>query len=787
MVLSRYVGAQVRRKEDPRLITGSSMYVDDLRLPGMLHIALVRSPYPHATITGIDTSAALTMPGVVTVITGEELAAFCGPLEGGSSEGGSGEQGDRDEGAEEEIPTPATWAIARDRVRFVGEAVAAVVARSRYQAEDAVEAVDVSYEPLPSVANPEQGQTEGAALLYDEITGNIGMRWDRVHGDVEAAFRDAPVSTRQRIRSQRLCGVPMETRGIAAAPDPLTQGLTVWTSTQAPHWNRNDIAGALGLSTTQVRAIAPEVGGGFGVKIGSYQEDFIVAALAHKLKRPTKWIETRSENFLATHHGRDQWADIEIAAEKNGKLRGLRINVVQDLGAYAKGTDLPELTGRMAAGCYDIPALEFHAIGVYTNTMAVGAYRGAGRPEAAFYIERAMDLLADEAGLDPAEVRRTNFIPPFDHSYTTAAGEQYDTGDYDKALTKALEVSGYTELRRQQAEGRKQGRYLGIGLASYVEICGFGPFESATVRVEPSGDVTIYTGISPHGQGQETTFSQLAADNLGADFERTFVHHGDTLNTPQGNGTMGSRGLAVGGGALMLSIEKVRNKASRIAAHLLEAAVEDIELADGRYQVRGVPDRGVTLSDIAKAAYDDADDLPSDIDAGLESTDYFRPDDETFPFGTHIAVVEVFPETGQVELQRFISVDDPGVIISPMLVSGQVHGGLAQGIGQALFEEITYDDQGEMITGTLNDYAIPRAEAFPTFETHHTETPTFLNPLGAKGIGEAATIGSTPATANAVIDALEPFGVRHVDVPCTPEKVWRAIQEGQAARATAAD
>ncbi len=787
MVLSRYVGAQVRRKEDPRLITGSSMYVDDLRLPGMLHIALVRSPYPHATITEIDTSAALTMPGVVTVVTGEELAAFCGPLEGGSSEGGSGEQGDRDEGAADEIPTPATWAIARDRVRFVGEAVAAVVARSRYQAEDAAEAVDVSYEPLPSIANPEQGQATGAALLYDEIAGNIGMRWDRVHGDLKAAFQGAPVTTKQRIRSQRLCGVPMETRGIAAAPDPLTQGLTVWTSTQAPHWNRNDIAGALGLSTTQVRAIAPEVGGGFGVKIGSYQEDFIVAALAHKLKRPAKWIETRSENFLVTHHGRDQWADIEIAADRNGKLRGLRINVVQDLGAYAKGTDLPELTGRMAAGCYDIPALEFHAIGVYTNTMAVGAYRGAGRPEAAFYIERAMDLLADEAGLDPAEVRRINFIPPFDHSYTTATGEQYDTGDYDKALTKALEVSGYEELRRQQAEGRKEGRYLGIGLASYVEICGFGPFESATVRVEPSGDVTVYTGISPHGQGQETTFSQLAADNLGADFERIFVHHGDTLNTPQGNGTMGSRGLAVGGGALMLSIEKVRNKASRIAAHLLEAAVEDIELADGRYQVRGVPDRGVTLAEIAKAAYDDADDLPADIDAGLESTDYFRPDDETFPFGTHIAVVEVFPETGQVELRRFISVDDPGVIISPMLVSGQVHGGLAQGIGQALFEEITYDDQGEMITGTLNDYAIPRAEAFPTFETHHTETPTFLNPLGAKGIGEAATIGSTPATANAVIDALEPFGVRHVDVPCTPEKVWRAIQDGQAAQATAAD
>jgi carbon-monoxide dehydrogenase large subunit len=788
MVLSRYVGAEVRRKEDPRLITGSSMYVDDLRLPGMLHVALVRSPYPHATITGIDASAALAMPGVVAVITGDQLAEFCGPLAGGSGEGGSGEQGDEDEGADDEIPTPQTWPIARDRVRFVGEAVAAVVAASRYQAADAVDAVQVDYQELPSVADPERARQPGAPSLYDEIPDNIGARWDRVHGDVDAAFRDAPVVVKQRIRSQRLCGVPMEGRAVAAAPDPMTRGLTVWTSTQAPHWNRNDIAGALGLATTQVRAIAPEVGGGFGVKIGSYQEDFIVAAVAHKLRRPATWSETRSENFLVTHHGRDQWADLEVAADQNGKLRGLRVNVLQDLGAYPKGTDLPELTGRMIAGCYDVPALEFHAVSAYTNTMAVGAYRGAGRPEAAYYIERAMDLVADEAGLDPAEVRRLNFIAPFTSGYTTAAGEKYDTGDYEKALNRALEIVDYQGLRREQADALRQGRYLGIGLASYVEICGFGPFESATVRVEPSGDVTIFTGISPHGQGQETTFAQLAADGLGADFERVVVNHGDTLNTPQGNGTMGSRGLAVGGGALMLSLEKVRNKARQVAAQLLEAATDDIELADGTYRVRGVPDRGVTIAEIAKAVYDDAGDLPKEIGAGLESTDYFRPDDETFPFGTHVAVVEIFPETGDVKLIRYVSVDDCGVIISPLLVNGQVHGGLAQGIGQALFEQITYDDTGELVTGTLNDYAIARAEAFPTFETHHTETPTYLNPLGAKGIGEAATIGSTPATANAVIDALTPFGVRHVDVPCTPEKVWRAIQDAQpGGQARAAD
>ncbi|CAA9550807.1 MAG: Aerobic carbon monoxide dehydrogenase (quinone), large chain [uncultured Thermomicrobiales bacterium] len=787
MVLSRYAGAEVRRKEDPRLITGSSTYVDDIRLPGTLHVAVVRSPYGHATITGIDAAAALALPGVVAVFTGEDLKAFCGPLEGGGGEGGtsgegsSGEQGDPDEGAEDEIPTPATWAVAVDRVRFVGEPVAVVVAEDRYVAEDAREAVEVSYDALPTVAHLDDARADGAPLLYDEIPNNLGMRWDRVHGDVEAAFRDAPVTASARIRSQRLAGVPMEPRGILAAPDPITRGLTVWTSTQAPHWNRNDIAEALGLSQTQVRAIAPEVGGGFGVKIGSYQEDFICAALAHRLGKPVKWIETRSENFLATHHGRDQWADVEVAADADGRLRGVRMNVAQDLGAYAKGTDLPELTGRLSAGCYDIPALEFHATGYYTNTMAVGAYRGAGRPEAAYYIERVIDLVADAAGVDPAEVRRINFIPPDQFPHTTAAGEIYDTGEYEKALDKALEVSGYADLRREQAEGRANGRYLGIGLASYVEICGFGPYESSTVRVEPSGAVSIFTGISPHGQGHETTFAQLAADHLGADFDQVFVHHGDTSNTPQGNGTMGSRGLAVGGGALMLSLKKVQEKARRVAAHLLEAAVEDVELHDGKYRVRGVPEGGMSLAQVAEAVYDDVDDMPRDIEAGLQSTDYFRPEDETFPFGTHVALVEVSAETGEVEILRYVSVDDCGVIVSPLLVTGQVHGGLAQGIGQALFEEIRYDATGELVTGTLNDYTIARARYLPRFETHHTETPTPINLIGAKGIGEAATIGSTPAMANAVIDALEPFGITHLDVPMTPERIWQAMRSSGAA------
>ena len=383
------------------------------------------------------------------------------------------------------------------------------------------------------------------------VKNNIGAVWDRDHGDIDAAFADAPVVAKARIRSQRLSGVPMEARAVVATPDPLINGITVWTSTQAPHWNRNSIADALGLPATRVRAVAPEVGGGFGVKIGAYQEDFIVAALAFTMRRPLKWIETRSENFLATNHGRDQWADVEIAAELDGRIRGLRMHVVQDLGGFPRGTDLAELTGRMSSGCYDIPALEFRSRSVYTNKMALGAYRGAGRPEAAYYVERAIDLLADAAGLDPVEVRRRNFIAPFENGYTTASGEKYDTGDYAKALDYAVEVSGYEALRAEQAAARKNGRYLGIGLASYVEICGFGPFESATVRVETNGDVTVYTGISPHGQGQETSFAQIVADGLGVPMEKIGVNHGDTLNTPQGNGTMGSRGLAVGGGAVV--------------------------------------------------------------------------------------------------------------------------------------------------------------------------------------------------------------------------------------------
>ena len=782
MVMSKMVGARVRRKEDPRLITGSSTYVDDVQIPGMLHAAIFRSPYAHGVIKGVDVSAAEAAPGVVAVITGETLTRILKTTNTETQDETTGEGDDNDE-----IQVPPIHPLAIDKVRYVGEPVAVVVAATRAQAVDAAELVELDVDMLDVVTDVFAAMEDGAPQLYDQVANNIGATVGGTRGaDIDAAFANAAFTTKARIRSQRLNAVPMETRAVAATIDPITRGLTVWTSTQAPHWNRNSIASALGISQNMVRCIAPEVGGGFGQKIGAYPEDYLISGLAYMLKRPVKWIETRSENMLASSHGRNQWADVEVAADATGKILGLRGRVYVDGGAWPKGLDLGSSTWIMSTGCYDIPALDYVVKTVYTNTAANGAYRGAGRPEAAYYIERVADLVADVTGIDPVEVRRVNFIQPDRFPFDTLAGPQYDSGEYEKPLDKAIEIVGYDALRREQAEARKQGRYIGIGLASYVEICGFGPWESSTVRVEPSGAVTIFTGISPHGQGQETTFSQLAADNIGASFEDVVVQHGDTGNTPQGNGTMGSRGLAVGGAALMLSLDKIREKARQIAAHLLEAAVEDIELEGGTYRVKGVPSRGMTLAEVAEAAYGGS--LPKEFDPGLETTDFFRPAGTTFPFGTHVAVVEVLPETGDIKFLRYVSVDDCGKIISPMLVTGQVHGGLAQGIGQALFEEMEYDESGELISGTLNDYTFPRAHHFPEFESHHTETPTYLNPLGAKGIGEAATIGSTPATANAVIDALEPWGITHLDVPFTPQRVWKAITEAEASRqAPAAD
>ncbi|MBA2289465.1 MAG: molybdopterin-dependent oxidoreductase [Chloroflexia bacterium] len=777
MVLSRMVGARVRRKEDPRLITGSSTYVDDIQLPRMTYLAIARSPYAHGMLNGIDTSAAEALPGVVAVLTASDLEKILPNFETEMK----GETSAEEDEVTDEILVPPILPLARDKVRYVGEPVVAVIAESRAIAEDAIELVDIDIDPLDATVDVFESMEDGAPQLYDTVKNNISVRFGGKRGeDSDAAFASAPVTIKERIRSQRVNAVPMEPRGVLATRDHVTGGLTFWTSTQAPHWNRNSIADALGISQSQVRCIAPEVGGGFGQKIGAYPEDYVVCAAAWHLGRPVKWIETRSENMLSSSHGRNQWADMEAAADESGKILALRARVYLDCGAFPKGLDLGNSTWIMATGCYDIPALDYEVIGVYTNTGGNGAYRGAGRPEAAYYVERVIDLVADEAGLDPVDVRRRNFIQPEQFPFMTLTGNRYDSGEYEKPLDKALEIGDYPALRKEQAEARKHGRYIGLGLASYVEICGFGPYESSTVRVEPSGDVSIFTGISPHGQGQETTFAQMASDHIGADFETVIVHHGDTANTPQGNGTMGSRGLAVGGAALMLSLNKVQEKSRRIAAHMLEAAVEDVELVDGTYRVKGVPEGGLTLGDIAGAAY--SGNIPDDVDAGLESTDFFSPKDTTFPFGTHLAVVEVLPATGEVKFLRYIAVDDCGPIISPMLVTGQVHGGLAQGIGQALYEDMHYDDTGELLSGTLNDYTVPRATHFPMFESHHTETPTDVNPMGSKGIGEAATIGATPATANAVIDALEPFGITHLDVPMTPQRVWNAIQQASTSK-----
>ena len=781
MAYASLMGVRIKRKEDPRLITGIATYVGDMTLPGMRHVAFVRSPYAHANIRGIDTAAALAHPGVFAVVTGADLAPLCEPMPVATS----GESGSSD-GAPKRY---THHALSVDRVRYVGEAVVAVIAASPEVAADAAAEIKVDWEPLPAVVDATQARDAGAPLLFESMTSNVVHTWRHKTDGADAAFDGAARVVKQRMVSQRLSGVPMEGRAVLAAPDPTTGGVTIWTSTQGPHISRDQLAKTLRLPENAIRVVAPEVGGGFGVKIGIYPEDVALAALAREYRTPLRWVETRLEHMAATTHGRAQEAELEAAVQPDGTVTALRMRVLSNLGAYPLALDVPELTGKMAIGVYRIPEVDIEIVCVFTNTTPVAAYRGAGRPEAAYYIERLMDMIAGELDLDPIEVRRKNFIPPDAFPYHAPTGQVYDSGEYDRALTKALEISHYNELReeqRQRIEDRgsriedspssildpRSSNLLGIGIACYVEMCGFGPYESATVRVEPTGTVTIFTGTSPHGQGGATTFAQIVADQLGAAFDQIVVKHGDTANTPMGMGTMGSRTIAVGGAALVRATAKVRDKARRVAAHILEAATEDIVLHEGRYQVKGAPDTALTLGQIAKRAY--SDDLPDDIDPGLEATDFFRPPDLVYPFGAHVAVVEVERDTGIVHLRDFFSVDDCGPRISPLLAEGQVHGGLAQGIAQALWEEIVYDENGQLLTGTLMDYALPRAALLPSFVVDRTETPTPLNPLGVKGIGEAATIGSTPAIVNAVMDAI---GARHLDMPLRAEKVWRAIQE----------
>ncbi len=768
----KYVGTRTKRKEDPRLIRGMSTYVDDIKLNGMLHAVIVRSPYAHARIKAIDTAAASKLPGVVAVFTAKDVESV------GSVPCAA------------QIPDlkiPKHPVLATGKVRYVGESVAAVAAQDRYIAADAAALVEVDYEPLPPVVDPLSALEPGSTLIHEEFKDNVAFVTKVAGGDVEKAFQEAEVPIiKQRMINQRLIPMAMETRGVVAQYQAGDNLLTLWSSSQIPHLLRTLAAGMVGLPENRVRVIVPEVGGGFGSKLNVYREEALVSYLSMKLGKPVKWIEGRRENFLTTIHGRDQVDDVEIAAKKDGTILGVKLRVVADLGAYHQLLTplIPGLTGAMIAGCYRFPNAAIETYGVFTNKMATDAYRGAGRPEATFLIERIMDLVAAELKLDPVDVRMRNFVAKESFPYATPTGLTYDSANYEACFRKALHLVKYKELREEQKQLRSQGRYLGIGISTYVEICAMGPssgmpaggWESATVRVEPTGMVTVLTGSSPHGQGQETTFAQIAADELGISMDDVIVQHGDTSIVPYGIGTFGSRATAVGGTAVYLALQKIKGKAAKLAAHLLSTESQEFIFESGRVQNKKEPGKSLSFFDLVQAAYH-AKSIPIGFEPGLEASDFFEPSNYTFPFGAHVAVVEVDPETGDVQFRRYVGVDDCGRIINPLTVHGQIHGGIAQGLSQALLEEAVYDESGQLISGTLMDYAIAKATGLPWFELDKTETPSPVNPLGVKGVGEAGTIGSTPAIVNAVVDALAPLGVRHIDMPLKPEKVWRAANK----------
>ena len=773
-------GSSIKRREDPRLITGQGNYVDDIKLVGMLHATFVRSPHAHANIKSVETSKAEALEGVVAVLTGAQLREELGELILGWIL------------PEQKQTTHPPMAF--DRVRFVGESVAVVVADSPEAAVDGAELVDVEYETLPTVVDAEKATADGAPLVHPEAPNNIAWEWEVNGGDVDAAAAQAEVVVKQRIINQRLIPNPIEPRGIVADYDKGTNQLTITSSTQVPHLVRLAVAISTGHPEHQMRVVAPDVGGGFGSKICPYVDEMVVGIVAKRLGRPVKWIEGRQENYLATNHGRDHIQDVEIMGNRDGTITGRRATVYANQGAHVSffASLIPSgLFALMHSGPYTTPNVSCKVYGTFTNTTPVDAYRGAGRPEATFILERMTDLFAQEIGMDPVEVRRKNLIPPFDDGYDAATGVTYDTGNYEPALDKALEMVGYQQFRQEQEQAQKEGRYLGIGISTYVEICGlapsavvtslglqYGAWESALVRFHPTGKVTLYTGSSSHGQGHETTFAQIAASELGIPIEDVQVVHGDTSQMQFGVGTFGSRSAAVGGTAIHMAVEKVKDKAKSLAAHLLEAAEEDIIYEDGKLFVTGAPAEAKTIQEIAFATHM-ASSLPEGMEPGLEALSYFDPKNFTWPFGTHIAVVEVDPDTGEVDLRRYVAVDDVGKVINPMIVDGMVHGGVTQGIGQALMEEAVYDESGQLVTGSMMDYAVPKAEDVPSFELERTETPSTTNPLGIKGAGETGTIASSPAVINAVVDALSPFGVKHIDMPAKPENVWRLMQQGK--------
>lgn len=779
--MTKVVGARLKRKEDPRLLTGNGKFIDDIQLPGMLHAVILRSPHAHAMIKKIDVEKALKAPGVVAVYTGKDLEGKIGPVPTSWYVPGC------------DLKEPPQYVLAIDRVRFVGDSVALVIAEDRYAVRDALDLIEVEYETLEAVVGQKAAIKPGAPLVHDDIENNIALRWKA--GDVpEEVCEKAEVVVRESFYVQRVCPSAMETRGVIGQYNPGSGELTLWCSSQNPHIHRMVLSEVLGISEAKFQVIAPDMGGGFGGKIGVYTDDALIAYAARDLGRPVKWIGERSDFFQTSNQGRDEVIDVELYGNQDGTLTGVRVTNTHNLGAFLStfGPGVATIDfGLMITGPYKIPYAACETIGVLTNTTPTDAYRGAGKPEATYQIERAIDLFAKEIGMDPVEIRRKNFAEKEQIPFTNAMGLAYDSHDYNKPLDKALEILNYQEFRREQEELRKQGKLIGIGFSTYVELCGFGPskvagaigfqggvWENATVRVHPTGKVTVFCGTSPHGQGHDTTFSQVVADKLGIPMEDIDFVFSDTKSVSMGWGTYGSRSTAVGGAAVSIAADRVIEKAKKIAAHELEVSAEDLTFENGVFSVKGVPGLERSFKEIAKSA-NYAWNLPEGVEPSLEGQSFFDPENFVYPFGTHVAVVEVDKDTGAIELKRYIAVDDVGRVINPLTAEGQVHGGIAQGVGQALWEGMVYDKDGQLLSGTFMDYAMPKARFFPEIETAFTETPSPVNPLGAKGVGETGTTASTPAIMNAVIDALESYGIKDIEMPLTPQKVWQAMKESE--------
>ena len=779
------IGAAVRRKEDQRFITGRGQFVDDINRPHQLYAQIVRSPIPHGKINNVNVDAAKAVAGVVDVLTGADMAADgIGSLPCGwgiNNKDGS------------PMVEPGHPPLAAEVVRYVGDQVAVVLAETRAIARDASELVDVDYEELPAVAGLEAASADGAPLVWDDAAGNVCFDWEI--GDkaaTDAAFASADKVVSIDIVNNRLIANAMEPRSAIGDYDGGKDEYTLYTTSQNPHVIRL-LMGAfvMGIPEHKLRVIAPDVGGGFGSKIFHYAEEAIVTWATKKVDRPVKWTAERSESFMSDAHGRDHISNAELAMSKDGEFLGLRVSTRANLGSYLStfGPSVPTyLYATLLAGTYKTPAIYAEVKGMFTHTVPVDAYRGAGRPEASFLLERLVDKAAKETGMDPIELRRRNFIQPEDFPYQTPVALEYDTGDYDAAVRKAIELSDYANFETRREESATRGKLRGVGISTYIEACGIAPsnvagalgaraglYEAGTVRVNPTGSVTILTGSHSHGQGHETTFAQLVVEALGVDYDSVEVVHGDTGKVPFGMGTYGSRSAAVGGVALMNALEKIRTKARKIAAHLLEASEDDIEFKDGQLTVAGT-DRAVAFGDVAMAAYVPHNYPLETLEPGLEETAFYDPKNFTFPAGCHICEVEVDSDTGVVQVVKFTAADDFGRIINPMIVDGQVHGGVAQGIGQALYEQCVYDDSGQLLTGSMMDYCLPKADNIPNFDVTTNVTPCTHNVLGVKGCGEAGAIGSPPAVINAVLNALSDYNVDNLQMPATPERVWQAMQ-----------